>query len=46
MGAVISSALSSLGAPISAFTISVLDHKGDVLLSIDQRFPLPEEKNR
>ncbi len=33
--------LSEYGVEISAFTISVVDHGGETLLSIDQRFPLP-----
>jgi hypothetical protein len=32
--------LSEFGVPISAFSISAVEHGGDVLLSIDQRFPL------
>jgi hypothetical protein len=32
--------LSQFGVPISAFAISGVEHKGDTLLSIDQRFPL------
>lgn len=32
--------LSSFGVDISAFAVSALQHGGDVLLSIDQRFPV------
>ncbi len=32
--------LSQFGVPISAFSISGVEHKGDTLISIDQRFPL------
>lgn len=32
--------LSQFGVPISAFAISGVEHKGDTLISIDQRFPL------
>jgi hypothetical protein len=33
--------LSKFGVPISAFAISAVEHRGDTLISIDQRFPLP-----
>ena len=33
--------LSDFGVPISAFSISVIQHKGDTLISVDQKFPLP-----
>jgi hypothetical protein len=32
--------LSQFGVPISAFAISAVEHRGDTLISIDQRFPL------
>lgn len=32
--------LSQFGVPISAFAISGVEHRGDTLISIDQRFPL------
>ncbi len=33
--------LSKFGVPVSAFAISAVEHRGDTLISIDQRFPLP-----
>lgn len=33
--------LSEFGVPISAFTVSAVDYRGDVLISLDQKFPLP-----
>lgn len=32
--------LSQFGVPISAFAISAVQHRGDTLISIDQRFPV------
>lgn len=32
--------LSQFGVPISAFAISAVEHQGEILISIDQRFPL------
>lgn len=32
--------LSQFGVPISAFAISAVEHRGDTLITIDQRFPL------
>lgn len=32
--------LAQFGVPISAFSISSVEHRGDTLISIDQRFPL------
>ncbi len=32
--------LSQFGVPISAFAVSAIEHRGDTLISIDQRFPL------
>ncbi len=33
--------LTQFGVPISAFSISAVEHRADTLISIDQRFPLP-----
>jgi hypothetical protein len=32
--------LADFGVPISAFAISTVDHKGELLLAVDQKFPL------
>lgn len=32
--------LAKFGVPVSAFAISAVEHQGDTLISIDQRFPL------
>lgn len=32
--------LGQFGVPISAFAVSVVEHRGDTLMSIDQKFPL------
>jgi len=32
---------SEFGVPVSAFAVAVTDHKGETLISIDQKFPLP-----
>jgi len=33
--------LSDFGVPISAFTITAVEYRDDVLISLDQKFPLP-----
>lgn len=33
--------LGGFAVPITAFAISAIEHKGDTLVSLDQRFPLP-----
>lgn len=33
--------LSQFGVPITVYAISAVEHRGDTLLSIDQRYPLP-----